>query len=176
MVGNGEDISATKDQWIRGKRNFCVENDHRYVGRTERVSDYITTSTRSWDVLKVREKFLPEDAKAILMIPIPLHEVHDRVVWADSATGTYTVKEGYRFWYNQNYTTSAITQSKDWIRIWSLLVPHKVKIFIWRFCRNTIPVHWRLSLKGIHLPITCPMCNADVAHVLHIFFDCQSAM
>lgn len=54
-------------------------------------------------------------------------------------------------------------------------IPHKIKIFVWRFCRNSVPVRSRLSAKGIHLPITCHMCNADVEHLLHIFFDCTFA-
>lgn len=33
----------------------------------------------------------------------------------------------------------------------------------------------RLSFKGIHLPITCRMCNIDVEHLLHVFFDCSFA-
>ncbi|XP_063946005.1 uncharacterized protein LOC135151475 [Daucus carota subsp. sativus] len=29
--------------------------------------------------------------------------------------------------------------------------------------------------KGVRLPITCPVCNADKEHLLHLFFDCRFA-
>lgn len=68
-----------------------------------------------------------------------------------------------------------VTQSSGWCKIWKLAIPNKVKTFLWRFCRNNVPVRRRLSSKGISLPITCPMCNADVEHLLHVFFDCPFA-
>lgn len=50
-----------------------------------------------------------------------------------------------------------------------------MKIFVWRFCHNTLPVRKRLRSKGVPLPIISPMCNRDVEHMLHVFFDCQFA-
>lgn len=44
-----------------------------------------------------------------------------------------------------------------------------------RFCRNNIPVRDRLKARGVNLSILCPMCNTDVEHLLHIFFDCTFA-
>ena len=45
VVGNGEDIRATKDRWLRAKKTFCVEDDHMFIGRSERMSNYITPGT-----------------------------------------------------------------------------------------------------------------------------------
>lgn len=50
-----------------------------------------------------------------------------------------------------------------------------MKIFLWRLCRNTIPVRRRLSNKGVQVPWLCPMCNNDVEHLAHVFFDCNFA-
>lgn len=35
VVGNGNDIHAIRDQWLRLKKDFCVENSHLYEGRDE---------------------------------------------------------------------------------------------------------------------------------------------
>lgn len=174
-VGNGKDICATKDRWLRGKLDFQVENSHMYADRADRVADYIHNDSKTWNVDLVLESFLPEDAKAILSIPIPQRDVSDRLVWVGSSTGIYTAKEGYRFWLNQHVNGSNVPYSEGWKRLWSLFVPHKIKIFLWRFCRNTILVRMKLSAKGIRLPITCPMCSVDVEHLLHLFFDCRFA-
>lgn len=152
-----------------------MEDNHFYAGRNDKVVNYIEPGSKRWSVQLVTENFLPGDVKAILAIPIPHHTVKDKLVLADSNSGIYTAKEGYKFWKKQSAVVLQVTQSQGWKKIWHMLIPHKTKIFVWRFCGNTIPVRSRLSAKGIHLPITCPMCNVDVDHLLHVFLDCTFA-
>ena len=68
-----------------------------------------------------------------------------------------------------------VQNSKGWSKIWSLKIPHRMRIFIWRFCRNNISVRYLIRGKGITVPISCPMCIRDVEHLLHLFFDCNFA-
>lgn len=124
---------------------------------------------KSWNVALVLENFLPTDAKVILSILIPQRVVNDKIVWAGAYTSIYSAKEGYKFWFNQNCSSLFTTQCQGWKRLWVLLIPYKVKNFIRMFYRNTIPVRWRLSAKGVLLLITCPMCSTDVEHLLHVF-------
>lgn len=46
VLGNGNEICATKDQWLRIKHNFGVENSHHYAGRNEKVADYFLAGTK----------------------------------------------------------------------------------------------------------------------------------
>lgn len=94
-------------------------------------------------------------------------------MWAKSNTGTYSANEGYRFWQGDSAANSNVQHGQGWGKIWRLPVAHKLKIFVWRFCRNTIPVRRRLCAKGVNVPMICPMCNVDVEHLIHIFFDCR---
>lgn len=66
-----------------------------------------------------------------------------------------------------------VPQTNGWNKLWRLRLPHKFKIFLWRFCRNTIPVRNMLRSKGVVVPILCPFYRSDVEHMLHIFFDCD---
>lgn len=59
--------------------------------------------------------------------------------------------------------------------MWHLKVSHKVKVFIWRFWHNVLPVRRRLSARGVRVPITCPMCLNDIEHMSHLFFDFEFA-
>ncbi|KAL8124645.1 hypothetical protein AgCh_012338 [Apium graveolens] len=176
VVGNGSDIIATKDHWLRDKNNFCVEDFHGYAGRSECVKSLFIPGTKIWDERKVKQLFMMVDAKAILATRVPHHEVEDRIVWSSSKDGIYTVKAGYNFWHNRNVDSSAIPQSNGWHKVWQLTLPHKVKIFIWRFCRNNLPVRVRLQGKGIPVPTSCPMCNVDIENLRHVFFECSFAM
>lgn len=66
-------------------------------------------------------------------------------------------------------------QSKGWNKIWMLMIPQKIKILMWRLCRNNVPMRNILRGKGISVPISCPMCIGDIEHLLHLFFDCKFA-
>ncbi|XP_074326804.1 uncharacterized protein LOC141664750 [Apium graveolens] len=116
------------------------------------------------------------DANAILATRVPNHDADDRVVWSSSIDGNYKVKAGYKFWHDRNIGYSAIPQSKGWHRIWKLTIPYKFKIFLWRFCRNNLPVRVRLKGKGVPVPIMCPMCNVEIEHLRHVFFECEFAL
>lgn len=74
------------------------------------------------------------------------------------------------------FGNTTVPQSVGWKKVWHLQLPHKVKVFIWRFCRNVVPVRRRLSARGIRIPITCPMCSIDIEHMSHLFFDCEFAV
>lgn len=51
----------------------------------------------------------------------------------------------------------------------------QIKVFLWRFCHNNLPIRVRLESKGVVLPILCPMCSTDIEHLLRVFFDCSFA-
>ena len=66
-----------------------------------------------------------------------------------------------------------VVESTGWAKLWKVNIPHRMRVFLRRFCRNTVPVRNRLRGKGVQVPTLCPMCNSDVKHLLHIFLDCQ---
>lgn len=131
MLGDGAEIRATKDQWLPSKRNFRVDNDHRYAGRVERVEELFIPSTKTWDESKIRGMFTETDASAILALRVPQRHVSDRLAWTLSIDGIFSVKTGYQHWLNRSGDLSeCVSQSGGWKRIWKLKVPHKMKVFL----------------------------------------------
>lgn len=161
---------------MQSKRNFCVENDQSSVVRDDRICNYFRPNSKVWDVNRVQQDFHRDDAQLILQTNIPQKEVKDRIAWVHTNTGTYTVKSGYQFWSQLNMTHTAETDAKGWNKLWNLNVPHKIRTFLWRFCTNNVPVRKLLRSRGVNLPITCPICNTDIEHLLHTFFDCTFAV
>lgn len=139
------------------------------------VSQLFVQGERRWDVMKVMQIFSRENADSILATRIPEYLNEDRLAWIKTTNGKYSIKTGYQLWHDRNVGVGSVLQSKGWSRLWKLDVPHKVKIFLWRFCRNNIPVKSRLSTKGVQLPLNCPMCDADIEDTLHVFFECPFA-
>lgn len=106
---------------------------------------------------------------------MPQRSVVDRIVWSKSIDGLYNVKTGYRVWHDQFAGNFGCTQSGGWSCLWRLSIPHNIKIFIWRLCRDNVHVRIRLMIKGIAIPIISLMCNVDIEHPPHLFFDCPFA-
>ena len=50
---------------------------------------------REWDIELVRSLFLPQDADAILIIPLSNLVTKDRLVWAEDKNGRFTVRSAY---------------------------------------------------------------------------------
>lgn len=99
----------------------------------------------------------------------------DRIAWVHSSNGQYSLKSGYHYWHSQHRGEAALQQSNGWGKIWRLNIPYKIRTFLWRLCRNNVPVRNLLRVKGIHVPISCVMCTGEVEHLFHLFFDCEFA-
>ncbi|XP_074356116.1 uncharacterized protein LOC141695803 [Apium graveolens] len=175
VLGDGVDINAYKDPWLRGNPDFKVNQNHRYESYSTSVSSLFFAGAKVWDVVKVRDIFSEVDANSILKTKIPQNDVRDRIAWTKATNGHYSVKTGYHLWHERNVGTSNVTQSSGWGQIWKLSIPHKVKVLLWRVCRNNLPVRSRLSSKGVQLSLACPMCDSCDENVLHLFFDCYFA-
>lgn len=89
-------------------------------------------------------------------------EVKDRVAWVCSTNGKYNVKMGYQFLHGNNVGNATVPRIVGWNKVWKLSIPHKVKIFIWRFYRNNIPERNRLKFRGVSFPNKCHACLADI--------------
>lgn len=81
----------------------------------------------------------------------------------------------FNFWHNRNVDDSFCPRSGGWNRLWRMNVPHKLKVLLWRFCRNNLPIRNQLRFRGIPITIMCLLCAVDVEHLLHVFFDCTFA-
>jgi len=63
----------------------------------------------------------------------------------------------------------------QWIKIWQLKVPNKVKMFVWRFAHNSLPVKRNVARRGVELDTICPVCRRLDEDCGHIFFKYKFA-
>ena len=61
-------------------------------------------------------------------------------------------------------------QTNCWRRIWSLSVPNKIKHFLWRACRESLPTKNNLRGRNVTRNALCEWCNEDAVHAL---WGCQ---
>lgn len=158
------------------KEGFKVDQSRVYADSTLSVAQLIVHNTREWDEVKVVNMFSVEDARQIMATRIPPAPAVDHLAWSRTTNGKYSVKTGYQLWHAQNIGTGVVAQSNGWKKLWKLDVPHKIKVFLWRVCRNNVPVKSRLTTKRVHLPTECSMCNSGVEDLNHLFFTCPFAL
>lgn len=176
VIGDGQSINIATDRWLRSKKDFCVDReqlDDQVLQK--KVCDFFQENTRKWDEHKVRLHFNREDADAILSTRIPQGRTRDRIAWLHSSNGKYTVKSGYHQWCQSHLAIEEVQQSNGWNRLWNLGIPHKVRVFLWRFCRNTLPIRILLRGRGVPAPLSCSKCIGEVEHLRHVFFECRFA-
>lgn len=88
--------------------------------------------------------------------------------------GSFKVKSAYNLsmLLKDNVSTatskSLSTDPAFWKRCWTLGMPIKIKIFLWRVLQNIIPTKANLLIKGILEDASCPLCGSCDEHVGHL--------
>lgn len=83
----------------------------------EHVSTLYYPGTKTWDERRVRETFSVTYAVFILAVPVPQHDVGDRLAWSLSISGVYDVKAEYKYWHYQHIVVANLAQLGGWKRI-----------------------------------------------------------
>lgn len=66
ILGDGKEIRAFVDPWLKMKRDYCVEDHHLNDIREERVCNYFRPNTKEWDMHKVHQMFHEVDIQLVL--------------------------------------------------------------------------------------------------------------
>lgn len=153
ILGDGKSIRLFADPWVRGKDDFMVDNTFTGVSGDIKVGDLFLPGEDQWDANKVNNLVTTRYASLILAMPIPKCQVPDRMAWMSTSDGKYSVKSGYKFWRTQCNEGEVVADSSGWGKLWKLMVPHKMRVFLWRICRNNLPVRNLLRGKGVQANI-----------------------
>ncbi|KAK0584046.1 hypothetical protein LWI29_006910 [Acer saccharum] len=140
VVGNGKNIRVFQDKWIPRPSSFRTITPD--PGGEIRVADLLSRNLRWWDIDKLNRLLLPGDKELVLSIPISWHGGEDYLAWHFDKHGEYSVHSGYQLAISQQVSESSSTSDQSqqwWNRMWSLHIPPKVKIFIWRAYGNALP-------------------------------------
>jgi hypothetical protein len=60
-----------------------------------------------------------------------------------------------------------------WKKIWSLKLPGKIKIFLWRLLHNSLPTRRNIKRKHVELDTVYPMCYRADEDGGHLFLKCK---
>ncbi|KAK9987987.1 hypothetical protein SO802_028226 [Lithocarpus litseifolius] len=139
--------------------------------------------TGNWRIGLTKELFLPHDAQAILSIPLSIRKPPDRMVWAFTPKGQFTVNSAYKVALSPSQaSTSPLGSTSNnqqtsvfWKTLWRLKVPSKFRSFAWRACKNVLPTKSNLHSRKVLDDPTCEACGNSVETIGHALWACDKA-
>ena len=181
QVGDGTSIQIWRDKLLPKPSTFQVISMPNTLPETATVSELIDEATGEWNVDLVKQFFLPDDAHTILGIPRSSKCNRDRMIWAYTPKGTFTVNSAYKIALSLSQskstegTSKATSHSQFWQKIQSLRIPNKLTTFAWRASRNILPTKANLCSRGVLDDPICDACGLTAETSGHLFQDCRHA-
>lgn len=143
-----------------------------------RVCELIDPISGEWDEQLIRENFWHIDAERILQIPLFHAEIEDFVAWQLTKNGVFSVRSAYYKQWEANFDENDLglvrystAPHPIWRKLWSLKVPAKIKIFLWRCLHNAIPCFSVLANRHIGSISQCPVCQDGAEDISHVLFQ-----
>lgn len=175
-IGNGQSILMYKDNWLPRPNTFKPMSPPRMLIHTV-VADLIKARNQ-WDEDKLNQHFIQEDLEVILNISLLREKAKDEVMWHYDKRGEYSVKSGYQLALKLKYpeaSSNSGNNPRHWNTLWSLEIPEKVKIFMWRAIKNLLPSAKNLWKRKVLQESICQRCNRNVESINHALLDCKVA-
>ena len=118
------------------------------------------------------------DTAEILKISLLAEQAKDEVLWHYNKRGNYSVNSGYQLALRTKFpdsTSSSEAFNQYWSALWSLELPEKLKIFMWRASNNLLPSAENLWKMKIMDEPTCKRCKISVETISHALLECKAA-
>jgi hypothetical protein len=181
-VGTGVSIHPWNDNWL--PRDFllrpvaCPKEDP-----PSQVSYFIDSVSATWNEQRLRECFVQMDIEVIRNIPLSTTQDDDVWAWHYDRKGCFSVKSAYRMlaetkqrredWLDGKAANSnSEQQKKQWTSIWKIQVPSKLKVFLWRLARQSLPTADTRHRRNMAPTPWCGICRAAVDTWRHALLDC----
>ncbi|KAA3488057.1 RNA-directed DNA polymerase (Reverse transcriptase) [Gossypium australe] len=171
-VGNGETFREWKDNWIpKVGPLLSYVPAHSRLNLDSTLKDWVLQEG-SWniDMLNI---WLPEDIiKRILSIPPPHPaEGDDRIIWARTEPGTFTIRSAYRSLKENTWRP----KQDIWKTIWKYQGPQRVRLFLWLVANQRVLTNSERTRRGFGQSSACSRCGHEVEDIMHVLRDCPTA-
>lgn len=97
------------------------------------------------------------------------------LIWWWSRKGMYLVRLVYYGIMEDLIDNQHLRKPGNWMLIWRVKIPNKVKLMLWRVTRGCLPT--RMNLRKRHVPCEdhCLMCREGTEDDMHLIFRCDEA-
>jgi hypothetical protein len=149
------------------------------------VSDLIDQPTMYWNRSLLHEAFLPMDYEIIENIPLSTRRQTVFWAWHYDRKGVFSVRSAYKLlvqtrenqtaWLDGTASSSNIKEEeKSWTDLWKVKVPSKLKVFLWRLARQSLPTADVFNHRNMATHSTCVVCGERDSW-RHSLVECHQA-
>ncbi|KAL0010668.1 hypothetical protein SO802_005776 [Lithocarpus litseifolius] len=181
QVGDGTTVRIWKDRWIPKPSTFCPISQQNTLPLESTISELIDEDTGEWNATLIKQIFIPDEARTILSMPRSHRRANDRIIWAYTPKGNFTVNSAYKVAWAispsvaMDEVSNPYAKRQFWRTIWNLDIPNKLKTFTWKACRDILPTKSNLCHRGVLDNATCETCGLTAEISGHLFWDCIGA-
>ena len=173
-VGDGKQIRIWGDNWLPSKSSAKISTSVLFGQENSCVGVLINPVTRSWRNEVIDHVFNAQEAEIIKSTPLSSTNQLEKLIWPFTPLGNYSVKSSYRFLHeNSEQLQSSTHDTAFWKKVWGMEVPSKIKNFIWRASRETLPVKRNLCHRKITQDGQCETCKEKIEDCSHALFFCS---
>ncbi|KAF4347147.1 hypothetical protein G4B88_007902 [Cannabis sativa] len=151
--------------WDKSRAAFnplCVPNPIKVSTLIGANGEWIASSVQRW--------FVPSVASSLHLIQRLPSSQDDLLVWKDATNGMFSPSVAYKSIIKSRWGET----DQIWLRIWKLQLTERLKMFLWKLCRDIIPFGNRLQ-RIFGNSTRCVICGAAEDSALHLFFKCPLA-
>lgn len=127
----------------------------------------------------VKDIFWENESKIILDIPLGMNRREDKIIWAFTKHGKFTMKSAYYAVLGlkrDNQGLASCCVNRPWANFWELSIPENVKNFLWRLhTNNSLPTKSNLFARRITTNLSCPTCQSEEENEIHLVWNCSAA-
>lgn len=113
-------------------------------------------------------------------IPVSEGSVEDVLLWPLTSDGTYSVQSAYRMLEADANSQKPSSFSMDGgIRVWKgilkIRTPNRIRHFVWRAARDSLPTKQNLKIRHIPIDDICALCGDYQESLMHHLWLCEQA-
>lgn len=171
QVGSGEQISLNHPLW------WPMQSRSNLHDNVSMVKDLIMHTDRIWNPVSwishlIHSLYEPSVAATILSLPLSHCNLPDSILWTGNINGLYSAKTGFLLSQHPAPTGSL---NPFWKFLWSISLPPKFLLFIWKLIHRSLPSRDVLQHHHIQISLLCSNgCDIDDA-LDHIFYSCHKS-
>ena len=128
-----------------------------------KVKTRFIDGTRIWNRGKISRLFSPQVAEAIRESRVRSVPYDDWLIWKIGKTCKFSGKEAYVADRRQRFQE----RDNQWIVIWKLNIPERIKHLIWRITHNGLPTMDQLIKRNLTSTEICALCSGEFESILH---------
>ena len=146
----------------------------------DKVSDLLLHNPRQWNLDLIDKVFYPWEANVIKGIYVSEDSIEDKLIWPLTPSGDYSIKNAYQMLSSATLTSKASSSSSEgfkgvWKGIWRIRAPNRVRHFMWRAVKDSLPTKMNLYQRHVVGDALCPLCDETQESILHNLWYCEQA-